>query len=163
MGPKVDTWWDRFYIGARGRLRLGKGETPAQLGFSAGYGRWVFAFDDGGFPIAANDPAVRYHQLLFGIDARFPIVTHLAIHGGVSGGPTFVDDPISVRFHHTSGGEIVFKGGVAIPIVKHFEAKVTLAYDRFFFAFNSKRGDAYVAGGALDHNLFATLELGAWF
>src|SRR5581483_6896405 len=125
-------------------------------------GRWVFAFDDGGFPIAANDPAVRYHQLLFGIDARFPLAKHVALHGGVSGGPTFIDDPMSVRFRHTSAGEIAFKAGVAIPIVDLLEAKVTFGYDRFFFAFNSKRGDAYVAGGALDHNLFGILEIGAW-
>ncbi len=162
-GPKVDTTWDRFYIGARARLRLGKGETPPMIGFSVGYGRWVFAFDDAGNPVAATDPAERYHQLLFGVDARFPIAVHVALHGGFAGGPAFVDDPISVRFRHTSGGEVILKAGVAIPIVRHLEVRVTFSYDRFFLAFNSKRGDANVAGGALDHNLFGTLEVGAWF
>jgi hypothetical protein len=162
-GPKVGTTWDRFYIGGRARLRLGKSETPPQLGFSVGYGRWVFAFDDAGNPVAATDPAERQHQLLFGVDARLPIAKHVALHGGVAGGPSFVDDPISLRFRHTTAGEVVFKVGVAFPIVRHLEVRATIAYDRFFFAFNSKRGDAFVAGGALDHNLFGTLELGAWF
>jgi len=71
-GTQVDSSYDRYDIGLRGRFRTG-GTTAPVIGLGAGYGRRTFGFAATPPNLDGSLPAVSYSQLRGGLDARFPV------------------------------------------------------------------------------------------
>ena len=77
--------------------------------------------------------------------------------------PAISGGPLADRFRESSFAAVELGAGVALPVVRVFEVRGTVEYTRVFYAFHPQVGDAYVAGGALDHliraQILATLLL----
>jgi hypothetical protein len=144
-GVKVDTQWFRYYVGARLRARMGSGTSPV-LGLAGVYGDEAFTFQ--GATIAAL-PSVAYHTVRVSGDVRVPLGRAAVF---ADGGYLFVlsAGDVAGLFPKSSVGGFEAQVGAALTITSGWEARLSAHYLRFFYAMNSRPGDPYVSGGALD-------------
>ena len=155
-GTQVDSSYDRYDLGLRGRIRAG-GATAPVIGIGGGYGRRTFGFGVTAPALDGSLPAVSYSQLRGGADVRIPV----SIAAIVVGADYLV--PLSAgivesRFHGAKVGGIDGRVGLGVRVATGVEARFLASYTRYFYSFKPAVGDAYVAGGALDE--FFSLALG---
>jgi hypothetical protein len=140
--------WSRTAIGVRGRWLAGPKNTGPYLGLEGTYGTWSFVFE-GTSTLVAEVPTVRYKYVRGAVDARFPFgaFSIMAAAGGmyVLSAGEFTD-----RFPHSSIAGVDGTLGGAYSIVPWLEARADANYTRIFSSAKPERGDAYIAGGALD-------------
>lgn len=159
-GTQVDTSWNRFDVGLRFRQALAKqtkpGDKAVVLGVRGTFGRDAFILDATG-ALGDEAPGVEYFFLRGGIDATFPAGPLLL---GLSGGYLGSLDSGSVyeRMRGSSVGGIDLAGSITLPIALGFEARLSGEYIRWFYDFDPRADDTYVAGGAVDQ--YVHLELG---
>jgi hypothetical protein len=149
-GGSVDTSWTSFDVALRFRLPLGERDVIAP---HAGYGGTSFVFSPDpssiGAAADASSPAVSYRFVRTGVDGRVAF-WRLAALAALDALFVTGNAPLDVRFPHERVGGLEARLGVAFPFAPHTEARTGLAYQRFFYDFRPVRGDANVAGGALD-------------
>ncbi|MBI2388872.1 MAG: hypothetical protein HYV09_04570 [Deltaproteobacteria bacterium] len=159
-GEKIQTSWNRFFVGLRYRLHLGK--DGALLMPTIGWGGESFTFSSPPATIAKEVPAVKYRYIKLGLDGRVPLgpVAAMAGFGWLFANDSGSDgDTVASRFPHHDLGGVDLNVGLGYTVTKGLEAQLGFRYTRFFYAMNPEPGEAYVAGGALDH--FSSLHLGA--
>ena len=140
--------WSRSALGVRGRWLAGPKNTGPYLGIEGTYGTWSFVFE-GTSSLVAEVPTVRYKYVRGALDARFPFgafaITAAAGAMYVLSAGEFTD-----RFPHSTIAGVDGALGAAYAIVPWLEARADANYTRIFSSAKPERGDAYIAGGALD-------------
>lgn len=155
-GTKVSTEWTRFDAGLRGRMRFG-GARPMVLGLRGSYGQETFKFADGA-NASGELPSVGYKLLRAMLDARVPVgpIAVVAAFGYLH---VLEAGSLQDRLRGTKVAGIEARLGASVPLGSVLEARLTVDYTRFFYAFSPVPGDAAVAGGALDHLVRAGLAI----
>jgi hypothetical protein len=140
--------WSRSALGVRGRFLAGSKTTGPYIGVEGTYGTWAFVFE-GDAPIVAEVPSVRYKYMRGAIDARFPFnAFSLTVGAGgmyVMSGGEFTD-----RFPNATIAGVDGTATAAYAFLPWLEARAEVNYTRIFSSAKSQRGDAFIAGGALD-------------
>ncbi|MFO0552231.1 MAG: hypothetical protein U0271_27840 [Polyangiaceae bacterium] len=158
-GTALGTEWLRFGGGLRYRLPIDLGrddKTPLVFGVRGGFHQDRFVIDSAP-EVAGETPSVKYTFVSVGLDGRFPLgPVALFAYGDYLGATD--SGEVHDRFRDPSIGGIDVGGGLAIPLVRGLELRVSAEYIRWFYAFGPVPGDSYVAGGALDE--FVHLEGG---
>jgi hypothetical protein len=107
-------------------------------------------------------PDVSYLFWRAGADGRLR-VGPIGLLAGASALPAIAGGALADRFRQTTFAAVELGGGLAIPLARVFELRATVLYTHVFYAFHPVPPDLYVAGGALDHivraSLLATLLL----
>lgn len=156
----VDTSWTSYDVGLRARVALpGEASLVGKLGYSAiDFG---FAEEPGalrtttqGTQTRAVLPSVSYRFVRAGLDVRVP-VWKLVVLGGGDYLAVQSAGALGERFPRAKVGGLEARLGLALPLATGFELRSGLVYERFFYDFRPEKGDANVAGGALD-------QLTAW-
>lgn len=159
-GTEVDTSWNRFDVGLRFRQALAKqtkpGDKAVVLGVRGTFGRDAFLLDATG-PLGDEAPGVEYLFLRGGLDATFPAgPILLGLGAGYLG--SLSSGSVYERMRGSSIGGIDLSGNVTVPIAAGFEARLSGEYIRWFYDFDPRADDKYVAGGAVDQ--YVHIELG---
>lgn len=159
-GTQVDTTWNRFDVGLRFRQALAKqtqpGDKAVVLGVRGTFGRDAFLLDATG-PLGDEAPGVEYFFVRGGLDATFPAgPLLLGLSAGYLG--SLSSGSVYERMRGSSIGGIDLAGGVTLPIALGFEARLSGEYIRWFYDFDPRADDQYVAGGAVDQ--YVHIELG---
>lgn len=155
-GQKVDSSWTRWNAGLRGRMRIGGARTLVLLGITGGVGQESFSFSGS----APDLPDVSYTYLRAMLDANVPVgPVILSAQGGYL--PVLSAGDVADRYRGTRVGGV--EGGLSVraPFARHFDARITADYTRYFYAFEPRPGDKAVAGGALDQMMRAQVALAA--
>lgn len=146
-------WFD---VGLRVRIPLGLHD----IGLHATYGQQHFtiASNGGGAP-SSNDPGVpgvQYQSVRVGASVRIGASERVGILLGASGLPLISAGDIAQNyFVRATAAGVEAQLGLAIGLVSGLELRVLADARRYFFAMNPRVGDAWVAGGALDHHITA--------
>jgi hypothetical protein len=169
---KLDTTWYEWDVYLRGRLHLGARGASSVIGFEGGYGRQVFTFKDAG-GLADSLPGVNYHYLRVGLDGRVPVgrlaliagaaFRHLLTRAGPMGTTLVEAGSVGDHFPRAQMSGLDARLGAALPLGHNLEAVLLLGYVRYWAAFNSRPGDTYIAGGAVDHFIHADLGVALSF
>jgi hypothetical protein len=157
-GDPIDTTWDRFNVGLRFRVRTGEPPAPI-LGFSGGFGFMNFNFGDppeSQLNLDTQVADVSYKFIHLGLDIRVPIGSFAVFAGGDYLAPLSSGE-VYDRFKGAGAGGVDLNGGFGLMVTTGLEVRLRADYTRFFYAFEPEVGDAYIAGGALDHFLFFSL------
>lgn len=159
-GTVVETSWNRFDVGLRFRQALAKqtkpGDKAVVLGVRGTFGRDAFLLDATG-PLGDEAPGVEYLFIRGGLDATFPAgPLLLGIGAGYLG--ALSSGTVYERMRGSSIGGIDLSGSLTVPIAAGFEARLSGEYIRWFYDFDPRADDAYVAGGAVDQ--YVHIELG---
>lgn len=146
-------WFD---VGLRVRIPLGLHD----LGLHATYGQQHFSIaNNGGGGPSANDPGVpgvQYQSVRVGASVRIGASERVGILLGASGLPLISAGDIAQNyFVRATAAGVEAQLGLAIGLVSGLELRVLADARRYFYAMNPRVGDAWVAGGALDHHLTA--------
>jgi hypothetical protein len=146
-------WFD---VGLRVRIPLGLHD----LGLHASYGQQHFtiASNGGGAP-NANDPGVpgvQYQSVRVGASVRIGASERVGILLGASGLPLISAGDIAQNyFVRATAAGVEAQLGLAIGLISGLELRILADARRYFYAMNPRVGDAWVAGGALDHHFTA--------
>jgi len=158
MGASVSTTW--MHIDGGLRVRLPFANDAFVLGLAGGVVKERFAF--GASTLLNALPNVDYLFGRAGADGRLRLGP-VALLAGAAYLPAIAGGDLADRFRKTWFAAVELSAGLAVPIGTHFEVRAAGTYMRVFYAFKPEVGDAYVAGGALDHliraQVFATLVL----
>jgi hypothetical protein len=150
-------WFD---VGLRVRVPIGLHD----LGLHATYGQQHFTIErNGGGGATQNDPGVpgvQYQSVRVGASVRIGASERVAILLSASGMPLISAGDIAQNyFVRATAAGVEAQLGVAIGLVAGLELRVLADARRYFFAMNPAVGDAWVAGGALDHHVTAGAAL----
>jgi hypothetical protein len=168
----LNTTWYSWDASLRGRLQLGaRGASPV-LGLEAGGGQVVFSFK--GDPAMTDIlPGVDYQYLRIGADGRVPVgrvavvigagYRHLLTTTSPTGQTVPAAGSVGDHFPRADIAGLDARIGGVLPLAEHIEARLVIRYIRYWAAFNSKPGDTYIAGGAVDQMLHAELGIAAFF
>jgi hypothetical protein len=140
--------WSRTAVGVRGRFLAGPKNSGPYIGLEGTYGTWAFVFE-GDAPIVSEVPSVRYKYLRAGVDARFPFGA-FSLTVGAGGMYVMSGGEYSDRFPHATIAGVDGTATAAYAFLPWLEARAGVNYTRIFSSAKSERGDAFIAGGALD-------------
>ncbi len=158
-GNRVDATWQEYDAGVRYRVLGSSGAVPA-VALAASYGDQRFAFAST-LPSSDTPPSVDYTYVRGGLELRWQLGGLVALTAAAGYRYVLGEGGLQTQFPRLSGGAVDATMGGAVRISSHFEARLALAYARYFFSMNPQPGDPFVAGGALDE--FATATVGAAF
>jgi hypothetical protein len=147
-GQSVDTSWTSFDAAVKYRISVAEGSAVTP---KVGYGQIDFDIaPDPTLPPSNQLPSATYRFVRTGVDGRLALGRFAAMAGIDY---LFVSSAGAAdeRFPQASIGGLEARMGVGYKIASHFEARTGLAYQRFFYDLRPEKGDAFVAGGALDH------------
>jgi hypothetical protein len=147
-GQKASGSWTRTAVGVRGRFLAGPKNSGPYIGLEGTYGTWSFVFE-GDEPIVSEVPSVRYKYVRGGVDARFPF-NAFSLTVGLGGMYVMSAGEFSDRFPHATIAGVDGMARAAYAFLPWLEARAELNYTRIFSSAKPERGDAYIAGGALD-------------
>jgi hypothetical protein len=156
---RVNNVWSTWQVGLHSRFRVNKwlGIGPQ---FTYGFSAYRFEFSDVADQRAFEVPDVRYNFLRYGLEGRMPITRFLDLSAGLgyrslmSGGRV-----ASQYFPNSRTGAVDGYATVGVPISDTFGIDGTVRYVRYFYDLRPEVGDTYVAGGALDQYLMASVNL----
>jgi hypothetical protein len=97
----------------------------------------------------AEVPTVRYKYVRGAVDARFPFGA-FSITAAAGGMYVLSAGEFTDRFPHSTIAGVDGTLAAAYAIVPWLEARADATYTRIFSSARPERGDAYIAGGALD-------------
>jgi hypothetical protein len=140
--------WTRTAVGVRGRFLAGPKNSGPYIGLEGTYGTWAFVFE-GDEPIVSEVPSVRYKYVRGAVDARFPF-NAFSLTVGLGGMYVMSAGEFSDRFPHATIAGVDGTARAAYAFLPWLEARAELNYTRIFSSAKPERGDAYIAGGALD-------------
>jgi hypothetical protein len=146
-GETVTSSYERLTAGARWRI-LPYGVEAPSFGVDGGFSHVGFGFGGSG-TLLQQSPSVSYESLRAGADARFPFGPFAMLFTAGYDGPLSAGD-VSNRFRGSNYGGVDVSAAFAWEFHEGFEARLTVAYDRYFYSFHPVPGDTFVAGGALD-------------
>jgi opacity protein-like surface antigen len=135
-GDKVDTTWNRWYLGLRVRIRTG-GEKSPIVYLGAGYGGEKFDIAAEG-ALAAVAPNVAYTFLRFGLDARLPIGP-AAILGGAALRLVQGAGDIADRFNDAKASSFDVHLGLAYTVTEGIEARLIGRLARYSYTFSDAK------------------------
>jgi hypothetical protein len=149
-------------VNALARFQIGEQAVVGIFGFGSHF--FELGLDDPWTPATLNTPdvpSVNYRYLRYGAEGR--LVFHPLV--GALVGASFlqvldaggIDDRVWFPRATTNGAELA--GHVVLRIAHGLEARLGVAYRRYFMAMNAEVGDDYIAGGALDQYVFYTAGL----
>jgi hypothetical protein len=156
--PSVDSGENRvsdvrgYSVGLEYRLALGSGSVAPQLGYASS------SFVNGADTDAPN---VRYRTLTAGAAGRYTILPRLSVLGrasylhALSAGPLVQEG----RFSRATVRGVQGEATVAFAVTSDLEVRATAGLRRYGFDMNSRPGDLWVAGGAIDQIVWAGLGL----
>ncbi len=156
-GEPIRTFFDRYGVGLRGRIRTGAASAPV-IGLGAGYGKLAFGFSSPPPALESSLAAVSYSYVRFGADGRVPFGPLSVLLAADYLAPLSSGE-VYRRFTGSRVKGIDAKLGLSVRVLSGVETRLLASYTRYFSSFKSVPGDAYVAGGALDE--FFGLALGA--
>jgi hypothetical protein len=150
----LTTQWTRYGAGLRYRLVVGGREWG---GVALGWGGGSFRFGGPSLQPALL-PDGTTSEWRAGLDGALPLgpVTvrlgagGLLPHGGALG----------AAFPAASEGGVDGRLGASVQLGGHVELGAGVEYVRYFWSFHPSPGDRYVAGGAIDEQLFTDVRLG---
>jgi hypothetical protein len=155
QGHAHDTTAYGYSAGVRVRQLLG----PADLGVVLAYGRQSFTVADTQANGVEGIPGVTYDFLRGGLSARVDLFSRFALtaHGawllilatGEIGSASY--------FPRSNAGGVEAGLGAAVAVRSGLEVRLSADWRRYFFAMNPMRDDPYIAGGAVDQYLSATV------
>jgi hypothetical protein len=145
---KASGSWTRSAFGVRGRFNAGAKNNGPYVGIEGTYGTWAFVFE-GDAAIVAEVPSVRYKYVRGAIDARFPF-NAFSLIAGLGGMYVFSAGEFSDRFPHATIAGVDGTLTGAYSFLPWLEARAEVNYTRIFSSAKPERGDANIAGGALD-------------
>jgi hypothetical protein len=151
----------RYAAGMRGRIRTGDKKDSPLIGVEGTYGMWQMAFT-GADQVVDEAPSVAYGHVRAGVDARLPFGP-FALLGGAGYMMVSSAGKYEERFPRASVGGVDAMLGGTWSVMPPFELKLLVTYARFFSSANSERGDRYIAGGALDQYVIASLGVSTVF
>jgi hypothetical protein len=93
---------------------------------------------------------VNYAANRLAVDARIPLAGRFAALGAAGFRAVFDAGTLATRFRSPTANGVDFELGVAMSLVRGWEARLVGDYERYFYSFKPEPGDEYVAGGALD-------------
>jgi hypothetical protein len=148
--------WTRYDVGARIRLRVNDPPGATWVGLAATYGDSKFAFS-GVDPLSADAPAVEYKYARGGADVRVPF-GRFSFIGAAGYRYIWSSGSLGQRFprSNTGGGDLQVGG--AYRINTFFEARATAEYLAILTQANTRPGDRFIAGQALDQ--YAVFHVG---
>lgn len=149
------TDWLRYGAGARWRLRISDLEVG---GITASWGGSTFTFHGADTLAPALLPGGSLSELRVGLDGRFhlgPVALLLNVGGLLPSGLA-----LGTAFPHAAVGGVDGSLMLALRLGKYVEFAAGVQYVRYFWKFNPVPGDLYVAGGAIDEQLFTDLRVG---
>jgi hypothetical protein len=151
-GATFPTSMQEFAGGIRYRLPVG----AWQIGASATGGQHAFWFTSGeGVDRAAlNIPNAVYRFARGGLDVRVAVTADFSL--GAGAGYRHVlnqGGPIRTDFPHLTVAGVDAHVRAAYAITRSIEARVQADVRRYFYDMHSIRGDAWIAGGAVDQYL----------
>jgi hypothetical protein len=147
----VSTTFFHFRAGPKLRFALGSGDKASLLTAEVAYSRWAFTFDDA----SGSSPSFVYQSIRPGIGARVPAgPVALLFEGGFHA----VTDAgaLSARFPNASVHGFDTQLGLALPISRAFEGRVSLNYNRYRGNLraelnpNAPTATPYLAAGSVD-------------
>lgn len=144
---KYNTSYDDYGAGLVGRYPLGQHELNALIGYNV----QRFSVDNaGGTP--APVPNVSYRSGRFGLGGKFAVMQRLKL--GMEAAWHLIQQSGEIAnkawFPQAEGNALEGMLYADVSIMGALNARARVAYQRTYFDFNSKVGDARVAGGATD-------------
>jgi hypothetical protein len=168
----LESRWYSWDASVRGRIHLGPRGASPTLGLEAGVGDLVFSFSDSA-GLSDAVPAVDYRYFRGGADGRFPFgrvallagvaYRRLLTTSGAGGASIPAAGQLGEHFPRATIAGLDAQLGVALALTANLEARLGVSYVRYWAAFNSRPGDKYIAGGAVDQMLHADLGIAAFF
>ncbi|MEZ0314848.1 MAG: hypothetical protein ACAI38_24010 [Myxococcota bacterium] len=155
---RVNNEWSTWQVGLHSRFRVAKKfAVGPQLTY--GFSNYRFEFADIADQRAFEVPDVRYGFLRYGADVRFPfsvldVAAGLGYRSVFSGGRVTND-----YFPNSKTGGIDGHITLGLSLGKSFALDGTVRYVRYFYSMQPEVSDTYVAGGALDQYLTASLSI----
>ncbi len=153
---RVNNEWSTWQVGLHSRFRVSKrlGLGP-QLTY--GFSNYRFEFADIADQRAFEVPDVRYSFLRYGAEARFPL-SFLDVSAGLGYRTIFSGGRVTTQyFPNSQTGGVDGHVTLGLSLSKSFAVDGTVRYVRYFYNMQPEVSDTYVAGGALDQYLTASL------
>jgi hypothetical protein len=156
-GDRLSTKYMAYFAGVRGRYLLSVGE----LGVHVGYGSQSFEVTKDPAVVDAEVAGVKYNHVRGGASTRVSLSSSLALIAGGSYLHLLDTGEIGEMFPGIKGkgGEGFAGVAVALPWQTGLEARAMLDFRRYVFTMNSIDDDTYIAGGATDQYIGATVKL----
>jgi len=156
-GATFPTTMQEFSGGIRYRVPVGAWQIGAAV--TGGQHAFWFTGGDGADRAALNVPNAVYRYARGGLDVRVAVTADFSLAAGAGyrhvlnqGGP------ISSDFPHLTVAGVDANVRAAYAVTRSIEARVQADVRRYFYDMHSIRGDAWIAGGAVDQYLsFAVL------
>jgi hypothetical protein len=159
-GKSVDGSWTRYHVGALARIHLGDPPHAPWLGLEATYGDSLFTFN-GDDPSVVDAPSVDYRFLRGGADLTVP-VGRVSLLGGAGYRRLMLSGQIAQRFPRANGNGFDAHVGAAFRLNKTFDVRGSAEYIVALIDPNSRTGDQFMAGRALDQYTIFQLGVSAF-
>jgi len=157
-GPSFSTNSQRITLGLAGRLPV----RSAELTLSAAYGWQDFSIGGEDDPARPDIPNVTYRFLRAGAGLRMEVKPRLAVLASAAYLHVLDSGHIATSdyFPRLTVAGVEAGAGAAWQFSAPWEVRAGVDYRRYFFSMHPEPGDPFIAGGALDHYVVATLALG---
>jgi hypothetical protein len=159
----LGTSWYAWDVNLRGRYNLGSRGSSPLVGLEAGLGQLVFSFKDSNAGLVDTLAGVSYLFLRVGADGRIPVGKVGLIAGAAYRHLLKTQGSLGAHFPRADIAGLDARVGAALPLTGNIEARLMVTYIRYWAEFNSKPGDTYIAGGAVDNMLSADLGIAVFF
>ena len=157
-GATFPTSTHEFSGGIRYRIPVG----TAQIGLAVTGGEHAFWFVSGGADRnQLGIPNTAYQFVRSGVDARVAVTPAFSV--GVGAGYRYVLNqagPVNKDFPHLTVAGVDAGVRAAYAFTSNIEARLQADVRRYFYDMHSIRGDALIAGGAVDQYLSVAFLLG---
>jgi hypothetical protein len=155
-GNKYKSRYDAYRVGLRGRVPVGKHFVSVFSGYAVN--RFSTTPEESG--VESPNPDVDYRMIRSGAGSEFGLPRAIRLGMDVAWLHMLSVGELGSWFPRTTAGGVEFALYATYALSSHFFARLTGAYQRHFFDFNSKPGDERSAGGATDQYLTASVSVG---
>lgn len=155
-GNKYKSRYDAYRVGVRGRVPVSKHFISA---FS-GYAMSRFTTTAENEEVVPPTPNTDYRMIRSGAGTELTLPHAILLGMDLAWLHMLSVGEVGSWFPRTTAGGVEFALFATYPLSQHFFARLTGAYTRHFFDFNSQPGDERAAGGATDQYLTASLSIG---
>lgn len=156
-GVETKARYSMYRVGARVRAPVGNHSLSA---FS-GYAVTRLTLDGGENDGVARTPQIDYRSIRSGAGTELTITDAMALGVDVAYLKFLSVGELSEWFPRASAGGVELALTAHYVLTKHLFARVSAAYQRNFFDFHSRPGDARAAGGATDQYMTMSIGVGA--